>query len=1324
MRSSLLLLAAAVGALGSSTIYVGNSNYQGITVAAPNMVDCSPEPVNDQHWAWGDRFKIDMLDPGTVKAQVALTRTDITTSTNCPSTSIVNPPDSARLASSIWDNNPMGTSHGTGMLNSGQGWSSKYNSVGQWYQIDVGLAKPVKGIVMQSRSRAWNQYVTAYYVQYSNDGTTWTSYANGAQQNTGITGESNSYFTWTWTSPVTTRFIRIYPTRWVNHMSLRAGVLVCNNGGWGQGLSVECFPTMPSYQMVKQYATCTQWNPTWSPSLGTLSTAASKTSDCAAKCKAQTGCKYFYRGVSGNAQNDCVWAKIPVTDVNFCPNYASNTAYNMYEIYPARYQNAVLIKEDVAYGTTTKIGSYNNNFQGCRAKCESTKGCKYFTWQAAAPGDCYMTSAQNLIAPVYTAQIGYDFFELTDEAEMESQNVKCTTIRNLNKQPSVTNCALACKQVAGCQWFTYGKGPQQGQCYQISATEAASCSSDTLGVADVDYFDLFQTTQHCVGSWLQWGQCSNECDGGVQSRNFKIYTNSARGGKPCDAPDNQLQTQSCNPEPCPGLSGATVHLRIGSSGTVIKSQPCAGCLSCDPEPVNDQYYAWTDRFKVWVTNPGTPSGQASAQRVDATGGWGQDLYLMCYKYVVPYQLIRAGARCKSGDSYLGTFNTAALCATTCIKTTGCKNFIYNSMDQNTGENKCYWEKPNTADGKYCGEGWDTTQLGWNFYEVIPRLAVGAVPIRENVQCGNNNLLLGVASNATGCAQLCKKKADCKYFIYGKGTADNQCLMEVGMTKSDCSWVGNQPYDLYEMTDEAELVEQSVKCPGTSLGTAVQSVDACALLCKAKPGCAYFTFGRGSDFGKCTYISSGQATTCVNNMIDADGDFFDLFATSTHCVGAWKTTTPCTVSCGTGYTIDTYTVTTLPQRGGMYCAEPNGLTRKTTCNTAPCPMFCSNYDCRDNVTMHVDPARRKIQCPKDGDPRSCTDQMCCVPSPKCSTYDCKSNDGYIPDTDRYQKSCSGVLGGVCSADWCCKQGYMSCFNEVENAGIYGHNIEPCRGGGECPADVVSLQWCQALCDSNPDCQSIEWGPEIECTLQNVTNATLPADRKKDWWQGKPGFREDWPSDYYEPTGCVPNLDGGCVFQIGDGTGGTETYLGMTKSAAQCLALVEEKQKFSNGATWGVVGGSAAGKCFAENGMTGANTNRNYATCVFKAKDVSIKFAVVYGYGTPNVLWYPDVEAARKKLNDLGFYKYQYSGNFIMAAIYRSLYITPRLIVQFVNGVSGDPHYVKSKTTGKEQSGGYQNGLGFDKYWNDWSAINYMKKQAESKFASSPNFAPSK
>ena len=133
--------------------------------------------------------------------------------------------DERSTASSVHANDPIGTSHGKGGLDSDQAWSAGKNSKGEWWQMDLGTTKEVGGVVTQGRT-THDQYVTKYKVQTSTDGNSWT-WANAGEVFTANTAANNvkveNRFAWR----VSARYVRIVVEDWNGHISMRAGVLVC-----------------------------------------------------------------------------------------------------------------------------------------------------------------------------------------------------------------------------------------------------------------------------------------------------------------------------------------------------------------------------------------------------------------------------------------------------------------------------------------------------------------------------------------------------------------------------------------------------------------------------------------------------------------------------------------------------------------------------------------------------------------------------------------------------------------------------------------------------------------------------------------------------------------------------------------------------------------------------------------------------------------------------------------------------------------------------------------------------------------------------------------
>ena len=86
--------------------------------------------------------------------------------------------DAQITASSQWDGNTrarQGRLHYKKLSGTSGSWSSRANDLNQWFQVDFGQYTTVTGIATQGRQR-YNQYVTAYKLQYSDDGVTFQFY--------------------------------------------------------------------------------------------------------------------------------------------------------------------------------------------------------------------------------------------------------------------------------------------------------------------------------------------------------------------------------------------------------------------------------------------------------------------------------------------------------------------------------------------------------------------------------------------------------------------------------------------------------------------------------------------------------------------------------------------------------------------------------------------------------------------------------------------------------------------------------------------------------------------------------------------------------------------------------------------------------------------------------------------------------------------------------------------------------------------------------------------------------------------------------------------
>ncbi|XP_033097846.1 lactadherin-like isoform X2 [Anneissia japonica] len=106
-------------------------------------------------------------------------------------------------------------------------WSAGSNDQNQWIQADLSTVKGVTGVVTQGRND-YNQWVTSYEVFHSLHDT-FETVMDASGQTAEFTGnwDRDTPVTNTFYAPVYARLIRIHPTSWSGHISLRFELLGC-----------------------------------------------------------------------------------------------------------------------------------------------------------------------------------------------------------------------------------------------------------------------------------------------------------------------------------------------------------------------------------------------------------------------------------------------------------------------------------------------------------------------------------------------------------------------------------------------------------------------------------------------------------------------------------------------------------------------------------------------------------------------------------------------------------------------------------------------------------------------------------------------------------------------------------------------------------------------------------------------------------------------------------------------------------------------------------------------------------------------------------------
>ena len=130
--------------------------------------------------------------------------------------------------SSSWSNDAAGSGHGRGRLYSPQAWSAGRNAVGEWMQFDLGRVDEVSGITTQRRGDYNGQFVSSYKVMTSPDGKKWDWVECGRIfEGNDATNPTDMEVRRMFEFPIHARYVRIVVQSWNQHISMRAGVLTC-----------------------------------------------------------------------------------------------------------------------------------------------------------------------------------------------------------------------------------------------------------------------------------------------------------------------------------------------------------------------------------------------------------------------------------------------------------------------------------------------------------------------------------------------------------------------------------------------------------------------------------------------------------------------------------------------------------------------------------------------------------------------------------------------------------------------------------------------------------------------------------------------------------------------------------------------------------------------------------------------------------------------------------------------------------------------------------------------------------------------------------------
>lgn len=151
----------------------------------------------------------------------------------------LNPPDSARSYSSVYSDpnatNATEQSYAKSAIGSAGSWVAAQNEAGEWLQLDLGAATWVSGLVVQGSGSA-DEAVLKFTVKFSPDGLQWKDVDFQRDLEAPRTFEVfTEQYNRTdkaavqFNKPVKAKLLRIVVKKWLSHISMRAGVLACED---------------------------------------------------------------------------------------------------------------------------------------------------------------------------------------------------------------------------------------------------------------------------------------------------------------------------------------------------------------------------------------------------------------------------------------------------------------------------------------------------------------------------------------------------------------------------------------------------------------------------------------------------------------------------------------------------------------------------------------------------------------------------------------------------------------------------------------------------------------------------------------------------------------------------------------------------------------------------------------------------------------------------------------------------------------------------------------------------------------------------------------
>ena len=106
-------------------------------------------------------------------------------------------------------------------------WAASVNDQNQWIQADLLVVHRIESVTTQGRPTDYTQWVTSYYVSYSQDGTRWETISTLFVGNNDQSTKKTNLLP----GNIMARYIRLLPNSWNLHIAMRFDVTGCAVSG-------------------------------------------------------------------------------------------------------------------------------------------------------------------------------------------------------------------------------------------------------------------------------------------------------------------------------------------------------------------------------------------------------------------------------------------------------------------------------------------------------------------------------------------------------------------------------------------------------------------------------------------------------------------------------------------------------------------------------------------------------------------------------------------------------------------------------------------------------------------------------------------------------------------------------------------------------------------------------------------------------------------------------------------------------------------------------------------------------------------------------------